>query len=203
MAAIPAVHVDQVLIFGNVVLTTPALAFLLEQGISTVFLTLDGRYKGRREGPMGGNAALRLLQYRRASDPPYALEVARTIVEAKLHNMRTLLRRYARRLGTAELAGSDPGRPLTAVAKQLSDLLLQAGRSRSVHPPASHLRPRLCRPPRADPAQQRGQRPPHHGFPDLRRAKVRHPGEGMYRTAVRVHDRAYQPPGRPRAGVPL
>ena len=39
VAAVPAVHVEQVLIFGNVSVTTPALGFLLENEIDTVFLT--------------------------------------------------------------------------------------------------------------------------------------------------------------------
>lgn len=33
IASVPAVHVDQVLIFGNVVITTPALGFLLKNSV--------------------------------------------------------------------------------------------------------------------------------------------------------------------------
>ncbi len=123
--SVPAVHVDQVLIFGNVTVTTPALSFLLDRGISTVFLTTEGRYKGRLEGPTGGNGPLRLLQYQRVSDSAWALEVARAMVAAKLHNMRALLRRYARRAETGqstdgetlpgpEEAVSPPGKPAPA-----------------------------------------------------------------------------------------
>jgi CRISPR-associated protein Cas1 len=129
IAAVPVVHVDQVLIFGNVSVTTPALSYLLESETDTVFLTLQGRYKGRLVGPSGGNIQLRLHQYRRYSDPSWALETARAIVVAKLHNTRTLLRRYARRMGE----GASEERPLSEAADQLDELIAAAGRCRAVN----------------------------------------------------------------------
>lgn len=132
IAALPAVHVDQVLIFGNVSLTTPALSYLLQKEIDTVFLTLRGRYKGRLVGPTGGNGRLRLRQYERALDADWALETARAIVTVKLHNTRTLLRRYARRLASSQEEGENRGGGLSA-ADQLSELIAQAGRCRTVN----------------------------------------------------------------------
>ncbi len=132
IAAVPAVHVDQVLIFGNVSVTTPALSFLLENGVNTVFLTLRGRYKGRLVGPTGGNSRLRLRQYERVSDPEWALETARAIVTVKLHNTRTLLRRYARRTPSPS-QGEGRGEGLTAAADQLTGLIARAGRCRTVN----------------------------------------------------------------------
>lgn len=147
IAAVPAVHVSQVLIFGNVSVTTPALSFLLEKGIDTVFLTLRGRYKGRLVGPSGGNSRLRMRQYERAVDPDWALETARAIVTAKMHNTRTLLRRYARRIADGELriANCESAHKrdgtilhpascsLSEAADQLTDLIERAGRCRTVN----------------------------------------------------------------------
>jgi len=144
IAAVPAVHVKQVLIFGNVSVTTPALSFLLEKEIDTVFLTLRGRYKGRLVGPSGGNGRLRLRQYQRVSDPEWALETARAIVVTKLHNTRTLLRRYARRVQPPSPSpqnwgeGKGPGEGmggegLTAAADQLDGLIARAGRCRTIN----------------------------------------------------------------------
>ncbi len=141
VTAVPAAHVDQVLILGNVTVTTPALSFLLEAGVDTVFLTLQGQYKGRLVGPVGGNAQLRLFQYRRVSDPAWALETARAVVVAKLHNMRTLLRRYARREkpppsaspeGDGDGVGADPS-PLSEAADRLDELIARAGRCATVN----------------------------------------------------------------------
>lgn len=83
LSSLPAVHVEQVLVFGNISLTTPAIAHLLDQGIDTVFLSQDGRYRGRLVGLEGGQGQLRLHQYRRALDTAWALEVSRAIVQAK------------------------------------------------------------------------------------------------------------------------
>ena len=132
ITAVPAVHVSQVLIFGNVSVTTPALSFLLENSIDTVFLTLRGRYKGRLVGPSGGNGRLRLRQYERVSDLDWALETARAIVTTKLHNTRTLLRRYARRQ-TSEVSQTSKVSTLSAAADQLSDLISRADRCRTIN----------------------------------------------------------------------
>ncbi|MGB9776712.1 MAG: CRISPR-associated endonuclease Cas1 [Anaerolineae bacterium] len=128
LAAVPAAHVSQVVLLGNVSLTPPALSYLLGQGIEVVFLTVDGRYKGRLVGPERGNGLLRLRQYARASDSDYALGVARSIVAAKLHNLRTLLRRYARRADAPE-----PAAALSAAADQISDLIGQTERARTLN----------------------------------------------------------------------
>lgn len=131
LSSVPAVHVDQVLVFGNISLTTPAMAQLLERGIDTAFLTQNGRYRGRLVGLSGGQGQLRLHQYRRVLETGWALEVARAIVQAKLHNTRTLLRRYARRQAT-DSAQEAPA-ALSEAADTLSDLIASAGRCQAIN----------------------------------------------------------------------
>lgn len=128
LTTVPAAHVSQVVLLGNVSITPPALSFLLAQGIEVVFLTVDGRYKGRLVGAERGNGLLRLRQYARVSDPDWSLGVARALVTAKLHNLRTLLRRYARRTDAPEKESA-----LTTAADQLSDLIPQAERARTLN----------------------------------------------------------------------
>lgn len=93
---VPAFKVDRVLIFGNVALTTPAISFLLENGIDTAFLTIHGRLKGRLMPLASKNVLLRMRQFERAKDPAFALSLAKRIVEGKLKNARIVLQRYAR-----------------------------------------------------------------------------------------------------------
>ncbi len=127
LTTVPAAHVSQVVLLGNVSVTPPALSFLLAQGIEVVFLTVDGRYKGRLVGAERGNGLLRLRQYARVSDPDGSLGVARALVTAKLHNLRTLLRRYARRTEEPERASA-----LSDAADRLSDLIPQAEGARTL-----------------------------------------------------------------------
>lgn len=131
LATVPAVHVEQVLIFGNVALTTPAIAYLLDRSIETTFLTQDGRYRGRLVGPEGGNGLLRLRQYERVLETAWALETARAIVQGKLHNARTLLRRYARRKESDAPVSAEGS--LSAAADELTALIESAGRCQSVN----------------------------------------------------------------------
>lgn len=99
LASFPAASVDQVVLFGNVSVTPAALAYFLARGIDTVLLTAKGRYRGRLVGPEGKNIALRRMQFRIYEDEGFRLRFVRTLVNAKIHNMRALLQRAARRRG--------------------------------------------------------------------------------------------------------
>lgn len=93
---IPEFKVERVLIFGNVQITTQAMAFLLDGGIEVSFLSLYGKYRGRLSPVESKNAQLRIHQYQRHIDTEFKVTLAKAIVQAKLHNGRELLMRYAR-----------------------------------------------------------------------------------------------------------
>lgn len=90
--------VEQVVLMGAVAISPGALAYLLEQGIDTVFLSIYGRYRGRLISQFGKNIDLRRLQFQKLEDPDFRLSTARTHVKAKLLNCRVLLRRYNQEL---------------------------------------------------------------------------------------------------------
>lgn len=76
---------------------SPALMHLCgERGVTVSFLSERGRFLGRVEGPVAGNVLLRREQYRRADDEASSVEIARTIVSAKIANARTVLQRGSR-----------------------------------------------------------------------------------------------------------
>ena len=93
---IPEFKVERVLIFGNVQITTQAMAFLLDNGIELSFLSLYGKYRGRLSPVESKNAQLRIHQYQKHLDNEFKVSLAKAIVHAKLHNGRELLMRYAR-----------------------------------------------------------------------------------------------------------
>jgi CRISPR-associated protein Cas1 len=93
---IPAAKVEGVLVFGNVQFTTQAAQLLLQQGVEMALFTRRGRLVGQLTSPFTKNIVLRQAQYQRATDPVFALVLAKIIVKAKLTNSRGLLQEFAR-----------------------------------------------------------------------------------------------------------
>ena len=90
---IPLIHLGQVVISGNVNLTTPAMQTLLHEGIPVVFLSAYGRYHGALTPQVSRNSLLRRAQHRVAGDEAQCLALSKAFVRGKLVNMRTMLQR--------------------------------------------------------------------------------------------------------------
>ena len=87
---------DQMVLVGNVEITTPAIRHLLYSGVELVFLSYDGKFIGRVVGELPKNIFLRREQYRKIENEKFVMEVARKIVRGKLKNQLTLLKRIKR-----------------------------------------------------------------------------------------------------------
>jgi CRISPR-associated protein Cas1 len=96
LLAVPLAHVSAVVLVGNVGMTTPALNFLLEQGVELTLLNSAGKLRGRLVGAHARNIALRQAQYVRAADAAFCLALSRAVVQGKLQNYQTLCLRLAR-----------------------------------------------------------------------------------------------------------
>jgi CRISPR-associated protein Cas1 len=96
IGSVPLIKVDDILIFGNVGISTPALKRLLDRGIEVTFMTVDGRYHGRLIGQATAHVALRQAQYARAADTAWTLRQAQAFVDGKVRNQRAVLQRFAR-----------------------------------------------------------------------------------------------------------
>ena len=118
----PLSRLDDILIIGNVGITTPALKRLCERGVEVTFLTVHGRYQGRLVGAATPHAALRRLQYRRADDPQWSLAQAQACVEGKLRNARAVLQRFARNRASVEASVHE-------AASDLSSYIERVGRT--------------------------------------------------------------------------
>jgi len=108
---VPLAQIDQVMVLGDITLTTPALHLLLERRIAVHYLSEHGRSYGTLIADPAKNAGLRLAQYALYRDPVRSFGVARQCVAGKLLNMRTGLLRYART--------RDDARTLTEAAQQI------------------------------------------------------------------------------------
>ena len=87
---------DQMVLVGNVEITTPAIRHLLYSGVELVFLSYDGKFVGRVVGELPKNIFLRREQYRKLEDENFVREMARKFVKGKLKNQWTLLKRIKR-----------------------------------------------------------------------------------------------------------
>lgn len=105
---------------GRVYVTPQAMSHCVQNDVAVSFLSENGRFWGRVQGPVSGNVLLRRRQYRAADDPTESAAMAGAILAAKMANCRTVLRRAARS------AGSPPGQErLTLAAKALGQVLLR------------------------------------------------------------------------------
>jgi|GEM_PF-2039927 len=98
----PLGRISEVVLFGNVTVTTPAMAALLAEDVPVALLTVDGRPRGRLEPPRASHIAARRRQLELAGDDAGRLGLARAFVRGKVRNQDVLLRRRATRAADAE-----------------------------------------------------------------------------------------------------
>lgn len=94
---VPIREVEIILLFGNINLSTPAIATCLESQINVLFLSPFGRYKGHLWNRDSSNLNLELLQYQYHSDRPFQFNISKAIVWGKLMNSKQLLLRLNRK----------------------------------------------------------------------------------------------------------
>ena len=90
---IPIIDVSQVLVFGPVSVSTPALHMLMSKEIPVSWFSTGGWFLGHTIGTGNKNVAVREVQYRFAFEKHKCVSFSRDLVMAKIQNSRTLLRR--------------------------------------------------------------------------------------------------------------
>ena len=93
---VPMHHLEGVVCFGRVSLSSGVYAACEEHDLTVSFLTEQGRFLARIVGPTQGNVLLRRQQYRLADDPAACLKLARPMIAGKIQNARQVLLRSAR-----------------------------------------------------------------------------------------------------------
>jgi CRISPR-associated protein Cas1 len=96
LQTMPICGLRQVVVFGNIQVSTQALETLALAEIPVVYLTRYGRFIAVLDAAPRKNVMLRADQYRVFTDPTRALCLARAVVKAKILNQRTLLMRSLR-----------------------------------------------------------------------------------------------------------
>lgn len=93
---VPVHTLDSIVCFGNVGCSPFLMGFCGERKVGLSFLTENGRFLARIQGPTSGNVLLRREQYRRADDLDFSAAVAGACVLGKIANSRTVLLRALR-----------------------------------------------------------------------------------------------------------
>lgn len=125
LQALPLSGVERLVINERVQISTQALTALLRHGAPLVLTGLRGRLHGLCLPAPHPDGATRLRQYQRASDPAFALSIARALVLAKIRNQRRVVQRLALTRAsdaTAALVALDRLRQLAASAEALGQL---------------------------------------------------------------------------------
>ena len=86
-------EVSQLVLMGNVYVTTPTLHELMRREIPITWQSYGGWFLGHSTGAGHSNVELRTAQYRTSFDEASCLRLARGWVQAKIRNSRVLLRR--------------------------------------------------------------------------------------------------------------
>lgn len=94
----PMNQVSQVVLLGNVQITTQTMVALVQRQVDVSFLSSYGKFRLRLEADSSSHVDLRQKQLQQKDNGNLALPVARSIVDAKIHNQRVVLQRQARRL---------------------------------------------------------------------------------------------------------
>lgn len=130
---VPVHTLEGLVCWGQVSCSPPVLGLCCEKGVGVSFLTEQGRFLARVQGPVSGNVLLRRQQYRMADGGEAALSAVRTIVPAKIANSRVVLLRAARE-------SSDPVRQtvLREAGSRLSWIGLDASRAASIDEARGH-----------------------------------------------------------------
>lgn len=87
------VDVSQLVLMGQVYVTTPTLMELMNREIPVSWHSFGGWFMGHTIGTGHKNVEIRTAQYRTSFDPHACLRLAKGLVMAKIQNQRTLLRR--------------------------------------------------------------------------------------------------------------
>jgi CRISPR-associated protein Cas1 len=120
LTRVPMHAVRQVVVFGNVQVSTQALQTLAANDIPVVYLTGHGRFLGTFAPAVPKNVGLREAQFRLFADAGECLALSKAVVRAKLTNQRALLMRSLR--GDGERGSDEPAaRGLAEVLRRLDD----------------------------------------------------------------------------------
>ena len=97
---IPIINIEGIVTFGYMGASPGLMKLCADNGVSLTFLSPQGKFIARVQGPTRGNVLLRTEQYRLADSEDFALHISKLFIGGKIHNYKNILRRYERDYGS-------------------------------------------------------------------------------------------------------
>jgi CRISPR-associated protein Cas1 len=94
VATVPIVGLKTLVLLTETQITSHALNALFENGSDLIYMSKSGKIRGRLMSTKGGGAITRLAQHRAFLNPEFRLNVAKSIIDAKIHNQAKLIEKY-------------------------------------------------------------------------------------------------------------
>ena len=88
---IPIINIEGIVTFGYMGASPGLMKLCADNGVSLCFLSPNGKYIGRFQGPVKGNVLLRTRQLNLSQDTHFALNLSRLFIAGKIQNYRNIL----------------------------------------------------------------------------------------------------------------
>ena len=103
MKEISLEKVDNIVLIGNISISSPLSIELLEREIPVNWLSSTGKFYGRLEPTTRVNISRQREQFRCSDDIEFSLELAKSFIAGKVKNCQVVLRRYNRNFNYEEV----------------------------------------------------------------------------------------------------
>ena len=97
---IPIINIEGIVTFGYMGASPGLMKLCVDNNVSLTFLSPQGKFIARVQGPTRGNVLLRTEQYRLSENEDFTLHISKLFIGGKIQNYRNILRRYERDYGS-------------------------------------------------------------------------------------------------------
>ena len=119
--AVPIHTLGGIVAFGQVTASPFLMGMAAEAGVCMSFLTEQGKFLARVEGPVSGNIRLRKRQYQISESPHECRRVAAAFIAGKFANQRSVLERHKRDHAAASPSITEASRELSLLIAKVVD----------------------------------------------------------------------------------
>lgn len=99
---IPVMNIEGIVTFGYMGASPGLMKLCMDNNVSLVFMSPQGRFIGRIQGATKGNVLLRKKQYTLSENEDVALHLGKLFIGGKVFNSRNILQRFIRDNGANE-----------------------------------------------------------------------------------------------------